>query len=59
MTKHYFMNKDNGNLLKAEEIWQDAIDNEYDDLTDPTSCEYRNFSLHYSITRYVVQDDEG
>lgn len=52
--EYYFMNKEHGNLVRECEIWADAIENEYDDITDPCSCEYGNIALHYSLTKYVV-----
>ena len=50
---YYYMNKDYGYLLTENELWQDAEKCEYDDITDPYSCEYGNFSIHYSITKYL------
>lgn len=57
MKNHYLMNKEHGYLVKPDELWQDAIENEYDDITDPTSVEYRNFSLHYSLTNYTIVNE--
>ena len=53
MTKHYWMSKENGNLLKWDEILQDAEENGYDDITDPTSVEYLHIELHYTRTEYT------
>ena len=53
--KHYYMNKEYGHLLTADELYNDAIEFEYDDITDPTSVEYLNYSLHYSPTNYAVE----
>lgn len=52
--KHYYMNKEMGNLVTAEELYDDALECGYDDITDPTSVEYLNYSLHYSLTNYAV-----
>ena len=54
VTEYYLMNKDNGNLLRECELYDDAIENGYDDITDPTSVEYLNYSLHYSKTNYSI-----
>lgn len=51
---YYYMNKEHGNLLTEYELWDDAIENGYDDMTDPTSVEYANWKLHYSETNYAV-----
>ena len=51
--KHYYMNKEHGYLVRQENLFTDAVENEYDDIIDPTSCEYNNYSLHYSLTRYT------
>ena len=51
---YYYMNKEQGNLLLENELYNDAIENGYDDITDPTSVEYLNYSLHYSLTNYAV-----
>lgn len=50
----YYINKECGNLVRECEIFADAIDNGYDDITDPTSVEYGNYSLYYSLTQYGV-----
>lgn len=52
---YYYMNKEYGYLVTKTQLFADAIENEYDDITDPTSVEYRNFSLHYSKTNYPVE----
>lgn len=53
--KHYYMNKEYGHLLTVDELYNDAIEFGYDDITDPTSVEYLNYSLHYSPTNYAVE----
>lgn len=45
----YYMNKEHGNLVTYAELWQDAEENGYDDITDPCSVEYLNWALHYCI----------
>lgn len=52
--KYYMMNKEHGYLLTMDELMNDAIENGYDDITDPCSVEYGNFSLHYSKTHYAI-----
>lgn len=52
--RYYYMNIECGNLVTADEIYEDALENGYDDITDPTSCEYGNYKLHYSKTNYPV-----
>ena len=52
--RYYYMNKEHGHLLTADELYADAVEFEYDDITDPTSVEYLNYSLHYSLTNYTV-----
>ena len=51
--KYYFINKELGYLVKKEDLFTDAMENEYDDIIDPTSVEYGNYSLHYSLTNYT------
>lgn len=54
MANTYYMNKEYGNLITVDELWDDAEECGYDDITDPCSVEYLNFSLHYSHTNYIV-----
>lgn len=56
MIRNYYMNKECGNLVTEEELYLDAMENGYDDIIDPCSCEYGNYSLHYSLTRYTYED---
>lgn len=46
----YYMNKEHGYLVPGYELHKDAIEMEYDDITDPTSVEYGNYELHYTKT---------
>lgn len=52
---YYYMNKEHGYLVAGWELYDDALSMHYDDITDPTSVEYLNFSLHYTKTRYIVK----
>lgn len=54
MTEYYYMNIEHGYLVRRANLFTDAMENEYDDIIDPCSAEYGNYSLHYSKTRYVV-----
>ena len=51
---YYYMNKEHGYLVTVAEIMTDADECGYDDITDPTSCEYLNWRLHYELTNYKV-----
>lgn len=55
MKDFYWMNKEHGYLVSYDEIWQDAIDCGYDDVTDPTSIDYLDWSVRYTLTRYTVE----
>ena len=54
MKENYWMNKEHGYLVPETELFEDAVDMEYDDITDPTSVEYRNFNLYYVKTNMPV-----
>ena len=54
-TYYYYMNKEHGYLVAEWELYDDAMSMCYDDVTDPTSVEYLNFSLYYSKTRYIAE----
>lgn len=56
--KSYYMNKEMGNLVKFEEIFADAEECGYDDITDPCSCEYGMWWIHYSKTNYTYDEAE-
>lgn len=51
----YWENKEHGYLVPETELWADAERMEYDDIVDPTSCEYGNFKLYYQPTAFVVK----
>lgn len=51
---YYYMNKECGNLVTWEEMWEEAEELGYDDMCDPCSCEYGNWQLHYECTLYKV-----
>ena len=52
---YYWMHKEDGYLVTENELYNDACDREYDDITDPTSVEYLNFNLYYTKTNMKVQ----
>ena len=54
MKQYYWMHKEHGYLIPESELYNDAVAMEYDDITDPTSVEYRNFNLYYVKTNLVV-----
>jgi hypothetical protein len=54
MSNYYYMNKEHGYLVRREELFTDAMENEYDDILDPCSVEYGNYSIHYSLTNHLV-----
>lgn len=54
MKQYYWMHKEYGYLIPENELYNDAVAMEYDDITDPTSVEYRNFNLYYLKTNFVV-----
>lgn len=58
MKQYYWMNKECGNLIPESELYNDAVEIEYDDITDPTSVEYLNFNLYYEKTSYVVEQNK-
>lgn len=47
-----YMNREYGNMVTWEEMWMEANEYGYDDMTDPTSVEYGHWSLYY------VREDE-
>jgi hypothetical protein len=49
------MHKEFGHIVPETELYADAEELGYDDITDPTSCEYLNFSLHYIKTSWMVE----
>lgn len=44
----WYENKECGNLVTWDEMWAEAEELGYDDMTDPCSCEYGNWELHYT-----------
>ena len=54
MKEHYWMSKEHGYLVPESSLYEDALAMELDDITDPTSVEYLNFSLHYCKTHLLV-----
>lgn len=47
MKNDYWINKEYGYIIPETELYKDAVEMEYDDITDPTSVEYLNFNLYY------------
>lgn len=47
MKEQYYQNIECGNLVTWSEMWEEAEELGYDDMTDPCSCEYGNWRLHY------------
>lgn len=54
MKKYYWMHKEYGHLVLEIDLWKDAEELGYDDITDPCSCEYGNFNLYYEKTNMAV-----
>lgn len=50
MKNCYYENIECGNLVTWDEMWKEAEELGYDDIIDPCSCEYGNWSLHYKQT---------
>lgn len=55
MKTYYWMHKEWGYIIPETDLYDDAIINDYDDITDPCSVEYRNFNLYYQKTNMVVE----
>ena len=55
MENYYWMDIENGDLIPETDLYRDAEEKGYEDVTDPTSCEYRNFNLHYQRTNWIVE----
>lgn len=53
-TIYYWMHKEYGYIIPEDRIMEDAMLSEYDDITDPTSCEYMNFNLYYTKTNMIA-----
>lgn len=54
MTQYYWMNKMYGHLVEESKLYEDAEEFGYDDVIDPCSVEYGNWSLHYAKTNILV-----
>ena len=52
---YYYENIECGNLVTWEEMWEEADELGYEDITDPTSVEYGNWYIHYRKTNYRAQ----
>lgn len=55
MNNYYWMHKEYGYLVPETDLYRDAEEMEYDDITDPTSCEYLNFNLYYEKTTMIAE----
>jgi hypothetical protein len=55
MKNYYWMHKEYGYLVPETDLYKDAEGMEYDDITDPTSCEYLNFNLYYEKTTMIAE----
>ena len=55
MKNVYWMDIENGDLVPETALYEDAEEKGYEDVTDPTSVEYRNFNLHYQRTNWIVE----
>jgi len=53
-TTYYWMHKEHGYIVAEDKLFEDAEVMGYDDITDPTSCEYLNFSLYYVKTHLIA-----
>lgn len=55
MKEYYWMHKEYGHIVPESQLMEDAENLQLDDITDPTSVEYRNFKLYYTKTTYIVK----
>lgn len=55
MKNYYWMHKENGYIVPETELYADAEENGYDDITDPCSVEYGNFNLYYTKTNLTAK----
>ena len=55
MKNYYWMHKEYGHLVPETDLYKDAKELGYDDITDPTSVEYLNFNLYYQPTNWIVE----
>lgn len=54
MKQYYWMHKEYGYIIPESELYVDAGNMGYDDITDPLSVEYCNFNLYYYKTTMLV-----
>lgn len=54
MAIYYFMDKEYGDLIPETNLFQDAEEKGYEDITDPASVFYLDYSEHYIKTKYQV-----
>ena len=52
--ENYWMHKEYGHIVPESQLFIDAEELGYDDITDPTSVEYLNFNLYYTKTNMLV-----
>lgn len=52
--ENYWMHKEYGHIVPESQLFIDAEELGYDDITDPTSVEYLNFNLYYTKTDMLV-----
>jgi hypothetical protein len=55
MKEYFWMHKENGYLVRESGLFDDAMLNGYDDVTDPCSVEYGNYELYYEKTNMAVK----
>lgn len=53
-TEYYWQHKEHGYIIPERQLYDDATDMGYDDITDPCSVEYLNFDLYYMKTTMPV-----
>ena len=53
---YYWMNKEYGYIVSENSLYEDAEQMGYEDITDPTSCEYLNYNLYYTKTNMIVKE---
>lgn len=51
---YYWQHKEHGYIIPEDRIFEDAELSGYDDITDPTSCEYLNYNLYYEKTSMLA-----
>lgn len=49
-TEYMWMHREHGYVVRESFLYEDALLMGYDDITDPTSVEYLNYSLYYVKT---------